>query len=148
MKILKYLIIFISLFLCIVKSSLAQTPPPNCTITGLIINPNSNQPYIRDYIYFNSITLPLQTISGTVIYPLQFTARTDDTGFINPPLNLPQGLKVCITIGGPSYPGTLVQVPNTSTVDFATLLTTDALVVTPNPCTINSNIIVSPIFVP
>jgi hypothetical protein len=131
-------ILIICLELCLFNNiSLAQSPPPSCIITGLVINPSTDQPYSGGNIYFNSNNLPLQVISGTTIQPLQFTVKTNTTGFITPPLTLPQGLQICIIMGGPAFPGTLVKIPNTTTADFSTILSTDSIAANPNPCTIN-----------
>ena len=119
---------------------ISQTPPPSCTITGLIINPSTDQPYINGYLYFNTSNLGIQTIDGSVMQPLQFTARTNTTGLITPPIVLPQGLKVCIAMGGPAYPGVEVQIPNTPTGDFYTILSNDQVATTTNLCTINANV--------
>jgi hypothetical protein len=131
----KYLssIIFLVIFLFIAKISLSQSPPPNCTVSGLIINPSTDLPYAKGYVYFNTAILPLQILNGATMQPLQFTVRTGIDGFLNPPISLPQGLKACVVLGGPSFPGVIIQVPQTSTADLSTLLSTSTLGV----CTIN-----------
>lgn len=119
---------------------IGQTPPPSCTVTGLIINPGTDQPYANGYVYLNTSNLGIQTIGGSTIQPLQFTVRTNSAGLITPPIVLPQGLKVCIAMGGPAYPGVEVQIPATPTGDFYTILSNDQVVTTTNLCQIDANV--------
>lgn len=138
-KILRYILAF-SFLIFLSVPIFAQTPPPSCTVTGLVINPSTDQPYINGNIYFNTTLLPVQIISGTVIQPLQFTARTNTSGLITPPLVLPQGLQICMIIGGPAFPGAILQVPNTPTANLGTLAASPVGVCTVNP--VYNNIIV------
>ncbi len=138
-KILRYILAF-SFLIFLSVPIFAQTPPPSCTVTGLVINPSTDQPYISGNIYFNTSMLPVQVIAGTIIQPLQFTAKTNVTGFITPPLVLPQGLQICMIIGGPAFPGAIIQVPNTPTANLGTLAASPVGVCTVNP--VYNNIIV------